>query len=614
MEKQTEKGQEKQKYRAWPVAKRLIREIRRGDERQLGRVIVYAICGGLYPFLAIFLPKLAIGILEDKGADAMESLIPALGIYFLAAALLGYTAKRVGSRIEVKNMRRRLIYLVEMGDKLMGMDYRHVEDASFWEKNEKALSAGNNDSEGIEGVSNKICLLPAALLALVGMALMAAGLNLVILLALLVHVAVTMWISREDHRYRYVHREEGTRYDRRIEYYYKTTHDFSFGKDIRIYNFRDRIMANYQAELDNMRALIARVARHQYLVGLTGIFTLLLTNVLMYGILIYQTINGMPISSFTMYVALINTLMTSMLTFGQDITFIQNQCQYVGEFYRLVDERLEDEGKEEIQEDGTLEIVFDHVDFRYPGSDTYIYKDLNFTIHKGERLAVVGINGAGKSTLVKLMTGLFSPTAGHIYINGIDIERFRKKDLYRLYSAVFQDVNILAFSILENVTGSCAPEAGGEAAKAQRARVREVLEKVGLWQKVQETPGGLDQMMLKIIDENGTDFSGGQRQKLSIARGLYKDAPMVIMDEPTAALDALAEAEIYESFSDMVKGKTAVYISHRLASTKFCDRIALFDRDGLKECGSHEELMALKGEYYRMFTIQGKYYQGVNAS
>lgn len=141
------------------------------------------------------------------------------------------------------------------------------------------------------------------------------------------------------------------------------------------------------------------------------------------------------------------------------------------------------------------------------------------------------------------------------------------------------------------------------------ARVQEALEKVGLWNKVKGFSKGLDQMMLKIVDENGTDFSGGERQKLSIARGLYKDAPMVIMDEPTAALDALAEAEIYESFGNMVKGKTAVYISHRLASTKFCDKIALFDRDGLKEYGTHEELMNKKGEYYHMFTVQGKYYQ-----
>lgn len=602
--------QEERKYQVWPVVKRLIREIREGDGSQMGRVAVYSLCAGLYPFLAILLPRLAIGILEQGGSGAMRRLLPALGIYFLAAALLGYTARRTGSMMEVRNMRRRLVYMKDIGNKLMGMDYCHVEDASFWEKNEKALSAGSNNMEGIEGVSNKICMLPATLISLAGMILLTTGLSPLILLSLVVHVAVTMWISRQDHRYRYAHREENARCSRRINYYYQTTHDFSFGKDIRIYNFRERIMANYQAEIDSLRALTARMARHQYLLGLAGIFTLLLTNVLMYGILLYQAVGGMPVSSFTMYVVLINTLMPSMLTFGQDIIFIQNQCQYVGEFYRLVDERLEDEDKEEISVDGTLEIVFEHVDFHYPGSDTYIYRDLNFTIHKGERLAIVGVNGAGKSTLVKLMTGLFSPTAGHIYINGIDMERFRKKDLYRLYSAVFQDVNILAFSILDNVTGGCGPKAGSSGA-ARRTRARMALEKVGLWQKVQETPGGLDQMMLKVIDENGTDFSGGERQKLSIARGLYKDAPMVIMDEPTAALDALAEAEIYENFSDMVKGKTAVYISHRLASTKFCDKIALFDRDGLREYGSHEELMALKGEYYRMFTVQGKYYQQV---
>ena len=310
-----------------------------------------------------------------------------------------------------------------------------------------------------------------------------------------------------------------------------------------------------------------------------------------------------------MYVSLITTLMANMLSFGEDITFLQDQSQYVGDFFRLIDEQIEDEKNEEIKLEGTLEIVFDHVDFKYPGSDTYIYKDLNFKINKGEKLAVVGVNGAGKSTLVKLMTGLFEPTAGHIYINGTDINRFSKKQLYGLYSAVFQDVNILAFPIRDNVTGGKAGTAGTGTKDNDDGRVIETLKKVGLWEKVEGFEKGLDQMMLKVIDENGTDFSGGERQKLSIARGLYKDAPMVIMDEPTAALDALAEAEIYESFSSMVEGKTAVYISHRLASTKFCDRIALFDRTGLREYGNHEELMELKGEYYHMFTVQGKYYQ-----
>lgn len=593
---------EEQKYKILPVVKRLIGNMKRQDPKQLGRVALYTVTAGIYPFLAVFLPKIAIGVLEQGGEHVTERLVIAMAVYFLAAAFLGYVSEYMNQMIQIKNMRKRLFYLGDLGDKLTSMDYRYVEDASFWEKNKKALNAGNNNAEGIEGVSNRMCTLPALVVSLTGMIFLAGGLSPWILLALLVHVAVTMWASVQNHKYRYAGKEQQAKQERKIDYYYKTTHDFSFGKDIRIYNFRDRILKNYQAEIESLKLLTAKFAKREYLLGLTGIATLLVTDVLMYGILVYQTLNGMPISSFTMYTALITTLMAYMLKLGEDVSFIRNQGQYVGDFFRLMDERLE-ENKAEIRTEDfeTPEIVFEHVDFKYPGCDTYVYRDLNFTIHRGERLAIVGVNGAGKSTLVKLMTGLFEPTAGHIYINGIDITSFRKKDLYRLFSAVFQDVNILAFPIRENVAGASE--------HVDEKRVQEALEKVGLWQKVQGFEKGLDQMMLKVIDENGTDFSGGERQKLSIARGLYKDAPMVIMDEPTAALDALAEAEIYESFSNMVEGKTAVYISHRLASTKFCDKIALFDKDGLKEYGSHEELMAKKGEYYYMFTVQGKYYR-----
>ena len=198
------------------------------------------------------------------------------------------------------------------------------------------------------------------------------------------------------------------------------------------------------------------------------------------------------------------------------------------------------------------------------------------------------------------MCGLYKPTSGHIYINDIDITDYKKETLYDMFGTVFQDFAILAFPVKQNVAAS---------ENADEDRVLEVLDSVGLKEKITGLPKGLDTMMLKIVDEEGVDLSGGERQKLAIARALYKDAPMVIMDEPTAALDALAEADIYENFSRLVEGKTAVYISHRLASTKFCDKIALFDGSGVKEYGTHEELMAKKGMYYDMFVIQGKYYQ-----
>lgn len=595
------KGNKEKQYKITQVVKRMLQNMKVQDSKQFGRIAVYTIMAAIYPFFGVLLPKLAIGILEQGSENAGKNLILAMAVYALLAGVVGFVSTKLLYLIQAQNMRIRLRYLGDTAHKLMTMDYKYVEDAKFMDENDRALHAGNDNANGIEGVYNRLSILPAKFLSIVGMIVIAGVLSPWILFMLILHVAVTMWASRQNHNYRYARKDEQAKASRRISYYYKTTHDFSYGKDIRIYNFRDRIMKNYQEEILALTALVKKLANRQYLLGFTGLLTLLVTNVLMYGILIYRTYNGMPVSSFTMYVSLITTLMTSMLSFGEDISIIMNEGQYVGDFYRLMDEQLEKEGESmDVQED-TLEIVFDHVSFRYPHTEKDIFKDLNFTIHKGERLAIVGVNGAGKSTLVKLMTGLFEPTEGHIYINGTDITKYSKKELYKLYSAVFQDVNILAFPIRENV--ACADE------KVDDERVKEALDKVGLLKKTEGFEKGLDQMMLKVIDEEGTDFSGGERQKLSIARGLYKDAPMVIMDEPTAALDALAEAEIYESFSSMVEGKTAVYISHRLASTKFCDKIALFDKDGLKEYGSHEELMQLRGSYYEMFTVQGKYYQ-----
>lgn len=592
------------KYNVLRVIKRMAKHLWKQEPAQFGRVAVYTVLAAVYPFMAVFLPKIAIGILEQGGAGAEKRLVLTMGIYFVVAGVLAMLTKYLMAYISSRNMRVRLLYLADMSKKLMTMDYCHFEDAKFFDEYEKGTNAGNSNYNGIEGLYNKLVELPANFFALMGMVLMAGALSPVLLIALVMHVFIIMWTSKLTHDYEYAKKEELSKASRRIKYYKKTTQDFSYGKDIRIFNLRDRIMENYQAEINAYLALFTKIRNKEYLLGFLSLGTLLLSNGLTYGILIYKVLQGMPVSSFTMYVTMVTTLMAAMITFGKDLAFVWNEGEYVDDFYRFLDAPLVEEGtrtKADVLKKDTLEIVFDHVSFRYPHTEKNVFTDLNFTIHAGERLAIVGVNGAGKSTLVKLMTGLFAPTEGYIYMNGVDITEIKKEELYELCSAVFQEVNILAFSIRENV--------GCQICDVDDARVQTALDKVGLWKKVEGFEAGLDQMMLKVIDENGTDFSGGERQKLSIARGLYKDAPMVIMDEPTAALDALAEAEIYENFSSLVEGKTAVYISHRLASTRFCDKIALFDADGLEEYGSHEELMEKKGKYYDMFVVQGKYYQ-----
>lgn len=604
----------KKNYNVFSVIKRMLAHMWEQDRKQYGRIAVYTLVGAVYPFLGVFLPKIAIGILEQGGENAIRDLLLAMAIYFVVAGVLVTVVRYLAAYIQTRNMRIRIMYLGELSDRLQKIDYCHHEDASFFEKYQKGMQAGNNNANGIEGMYNKLSGILITFLSLLGMVLMIGALNPVLLISMVVHVAVILWTSKLTHDYEYSKKEETSKAWRRMNYYQHTTLDFSYGKDIRIFNVRNRIMDNYQSEIDAYVRLFAKIKNREFLLGLCGIVTLLISNVLTYGILVQKVINGMPVSSFTMYTAMVVSLMNLMLTLGKDLAFLWNEGEYVHDFYSLLDEAsLIVEGNKTAAEvidttkveKKTLEVVFDHVTFRYPGTEKNIFTDLNFTIHSGERLAIVGVNGAGKSTLVKLMTGLFAPTEGHIYVNGVDITTLKKSELYSLYSAVFQEVNVLAFTIRENV--ACTSE------HVDDERVKEALEKVGLWKKVEGFEHGLDQMMLKVIDENGTDFSGGERQKLSIARALYKDAAMVIMDEPTAALDALAEAEIYENFSSLVEGKTAVYISHRLASTRFCDKIALFDADGLAEYGNHEELMDAKGKYYEMFMIQGKYYQEENA-
>ncbi len=591
----------KEKIKLLPVLKRMMKVLVKRDKGTIGLIAIYTLAAGIYPFFAVFLPKLAIGALETGGANAATTLLIAMAAYALTAGPVGWLMVYLQSVIDARLMHLRMNYLEDQIGKLLRMDFKHVEDAHFYEDYDKAMNSCNNNNDGVEGIYRRLYKLPAQALTIVGMFILVGYLHPVILICLCLHVAVTMWVAKLNYRNEYKHKEATSATNRKINYFYNTTHDFSFGKDIRIYGLKERIMANYDAEISALKKILQKLRGREYLLSFLSLGTLLLTNVTMYGILIGQAYEGMPISSFSMYVSAITSLMASLLLMGNNISMIANQGQYVADYFRLIDSKLITGEGTAKKPEGTLEIVFDHVTFRYPGSETNVFEDLNFTIHKGERLAIVGVNGAGKSTLVKLMTGLYEPTEGQIFINGTEIRQYRKEELYSMFSAVFQEVNVLAFNIRENV--ACSLE------NVDDFRVKEALDKVGLWEKVANFEKGLDQMMLKVIDEDGTDFSGGERQKLAIARGLYKNANMVIMDEPTAALDALAEAEIYENFSSLVEGKTAVYISHRLASTKFCDKIALFDKEGLKEYGSHEELMEKKGQYYEMFTVQGKYYQ-----
>lgn len=587
------------KYPVLKTLKRMISFAFQENKRIFAWLFVFTIFGGIYPVFGVILPKL---VLEELSGEARpERLLVIVAVYFVAAGVTG-AVSAVASGITYRDINLlRMDALGRLGEKLLTMDYKNVEDAKFYEENERAMEACNTNNNGIEGVYHKLYKLLPDIAAMGIFIFLIGGLDVRILAALLIHVAAAVIVGRQAQAYEYSMKGRLAHQERKKEYYYKTTHDFAYGKDIRIYNFRERIMDNYDREIKGYLYLIKKIKTREWALGMIELLFFSLSQAAVYGILIYRAFHGMSIADFTMYYSTAVSLSQMMLMFGDDVNFIIKEGQYVHDLYEFMDTDMSgSEGTRKRLEGDTLEIEFKDVSFRYPRTDKDVFKHLNFTIHKGERLAVVGVNGAGKSTLVKLMTGLYRPTGGDILINGVSIREFDKTELYKMFSVVFQEVNILAYTIRENV--ACTSEG------ADNARVWDALERVGLADKVKGFEKGLDQMLLKIIDEEGTELSGGESQKLSIARALYENANMVIMDEPTAALDALAEAEIYENFNSLIENKTAVYISHRLASTKFCDKIALFDNEGLKEYGNHEELMEKQGLYYEMFMTQGKYY------
>lgn len=272
----------------------------------------------------------------------------------------------------------------------------------------------------------------------------------------------------------------------------------------------------------------------------------------------------------------------------------------------------EDTGATEVPvQKEAAELVLEHVTFAYPKADHPVLQDLSLTVHAGEKVAIVGVNGAGKTTLMKLICGLLHPTSGRILLNGRDMEEMEAEERYARFSCAFQDIQFLPLTIRDNISMQVADQKSRE--EVDR-RVWNCLEQAGVRKEIEKLPEQLDTLMEKNIHEKAVDFSGGQRQKLILARALYREAGTLILDEPTAALDALAENDIYEKYARFAKDKTSFFVSHRLSSTRFCDRILLIDNGKVAEEGTHEELLAAGGLYATMFAMQSKYYQeGVGA-
>lgn len=378
--------------------------------------------------------------------------------------------------------------------------------------------------------------------------------------------------------------------------------NYRAGKIIRIFEMQDMLLKNGEREFNKgfrfyLRRIRAKREETMENLANSGLFT-----VFSYLLVLLKTISGaITVGAFTQYVGALNQFGSACASLIEYNAAIRRNAAYMGEFLAFLDvEEKHSHGTIPLEkrDDGEYELAFENVSFRYPGSAQYVLKNVNCRLDMKRKMAVVGRNGAGKTTFIKLLCGLYEPTEGRITLNGVDIRKYKPDEYRDLFGVVFQDFRLFSFPVWENVAAGYGRNDG---------RLWKALRQAGAEEMVKNMPEGLETLLYKDTGE-GVEISGGEAQKLAIARALYKDGALVVLDEPTAALDPLAEAEVYARFDEMTEGKTSIYISHRMSSCRFCDDIIVFDDGRIEERGSHETLLAAGGLYSQLWNAQAKYY------
>ncbi|MGU8482438.1 ABC transporter ATP-binding protein [Clostridium perfringens] len=563
---------------------------------------VYTILASIAPFIGIFLPKFLID--ELLGQRRIEIILMTLIGFFLLSSVVNYSIAWLRCAYSPRVTKIRTDYITMISDKIMKMDFKNTEDPEVLNKIKSVMNAVMSNNTGVEGVYHTLLGLFGRLTAFVGYISIVLFLSPWILLFLIINVLISYALTMRVKKYEYSQKEKAADKDRRTFYVFDTMYDFAYGKDIRIYDLKNILIDKFKKFRGERIDISNDVQEKQLKVKIVDVILLVIREFVVYGYLIYNVLfTGMGIGDFTMYFSTINGFGDWMKGILDDLANIKAQNMYLDDMREFLEIKSEDKEKtRDIPIDSSYEIEFKNVSFKYPKTDKYIYKNLSLKIKKGQRLAIVGINGAGKTTFVKLLCRLYEPTSGEILINGVNIQSFSKKEYYKILSVVFQDIKTFAFTVAENVSLENLED-------VDREKVLHCIEKAGVGDKINSLQKGIDTSLLKILDGEGVELSGGENQKLALARALYKNGKIVILDEPTSALDAVAEYNIYKGFDELIGDKTAIYISHRLASTKFCDVIAFFENGEIVEYGTHEELLKKNGKYSDMFNIQAQYYK-----
>lgn len=561
-------------------------------------MILDSVKSTVQPFVLLIIPKYIL----DELASERRVDVTLRYIAYYAAAVVGFNLisliiSRFGSDQSMKIDHR---VAMDQHAKWLHMDYDKFENGRVRDLEARSVSA----AEPRNFAEDKVLGFISNLIRLGGYTYIIMSLHPIMILFILTVIAANTLIARRSAKLGYEYTTAMTRLSRRFNYIFRTMVDFKVGKDVRINGADSWLKSKFEKESEEY--IRDHRAQQRRLLGINTLSDIigLIQTVVMYGYCGYLAISGgITVGSFTVFLGALTAFTGTFHEFVKRFPALGLLSKYIDD-YREFLRCAEHEGKElETSDISALpehcDIEFVNVSFKYPDTDRYVLKNINIKIKAGERLSIVGYNGAGKSTFIKLLCRFYKPTEGKILLGGVDISTYPLPEYRRRLAVVFQDYQLFYMSVRYNIVLNLEEDP---------ERVRKALAESGILEKIEGLENGIDTSYGRILYYHSRDFSGGETQKIACARAYYRDSPIVILDEPTSALDPVAETQLYGRFNEIIGDKTAVYISHRLASVKFCDSIAVFADGELVERGTHAELMKKNGIYADMFTKQAHYY------
>lgn len=551
----------------------------------------------------LYLPKFVVGGIaeEIKWQQLLHIVLLLTGLLFCFRMIDTWCSRHRFYRFELVKMS----LVLKKVQKMNTMNYEYLENPEIMNLSQLAHNALNN-YEGVLGLMNRVYYVFIDLAKITAALIILLKVNLwLILIVFCLSFFHFVFFNRNIAKDKENTWNQLAPLSRKLSYLDNVNSDFSYGKDIRLQNMAD-FLSHKQENTHKEAHHYVFLSKRRW--GYFGVFTNFINSfmeLVMYLILVFHFLKGtMSISDFTLYIGTVYALFTALSGFLYGMAHTTRCSLYTNDYRSFMElPYRENVPSRSVKEIKNYTFEFKNVSFKYPGQERYALKNLTLTLQEGKKLAIVGLNGAGKTTFIKLLLRLYEPESGEICVDGINVRDFDRDEYYSIFAPLFQEIEGYALPISQNVSMQTKK-------KTDEGKVLRSLHLSGLSEKIKSLKRGIHTELLKIFDKDGIDLSGGERQKLVLARAIYKNAPVIVLDEPTSAMDALAEYQLYQEFNEIIQRKTAIYISHRLSSTRFCDHIGLFKEGELVEYGTHKELMTEGNIYRYMFDIQSQYYKG----